>query len=576
MNKKLLLTAGLLATFSVNSGVFAASPLPQFEKEAIEDTYRRTGDMEPKVESKNDGLSQEHLGNTGTKENPAFYVKKINLTGEKIEDKFGELQGILARYEHKSLDIEAMRQLQADVTKFVRDRGYTVCQAVIPPQEIQKGELEVKIYVAKYDTVTRVPIPEEEKEKRTDVADRVLDHYVSQIKPGETIRDSRLEKTLNRLNDLPGVQARAGLKPGTKAGTTSLELYVERRPVWNNYVFVDNAGSKSTGRYRYGFYTEVNNPGHNGDKIGVSGMTSNGDLFGGSVRYEAPVGYRGTRMGVAVSLTDYDSVDSEFGGFANTKGRSMGASYYGYTPLYRDKRARVHLTWGYDYRKLKDEYTGGYKDAMEAAFGSLLPNGKLQKQKRHSNVLHMGFNGSEYEKNRFTSYGATWWWGNVTGEQNYLGGRTTDNEGSFHKGTGEFTHIIFDGKTNYRVNMNAQIANHNLDTSERFYIGGMNSVRAYNGSTFAGDNGLYWCTEIRRNIGIEGLEAAIFYEAADASIEGDSGKHRTLQGWGLGLRYRKDNDWHAQLDYARKVRHETDIDTKNDWGRIWFQIYKMF
>lgn len=559
MNKKLALTLGLMAALTVNGVALAASPLPQFEKEAIEDTHRRTGDQEPKIEKQNDGLSEEHLGNTGTKENPAFYVKKINLTGFPVEDPFGELAAVIQGYERKSLDLQAMRQLQADVTKFVRDRGYTVCQAVIPPQEIMNGQLEVKIYVASYDTVTRVPIPEEEKERRTDVADRVLDKYVEQIKPGEVIRDVRLEKTLNRLNDLPGVQARAGLKPGTKMGTTGLDLYIERRPVWNNYVFADNGGSKSTGRYRYGFYTEINNPGNQGDKIGVSGMMSNGDLWGGSVKYEAPVGYRGTRMGVAFSLTDYDS---NYPGAPDMMGRSTGLSYYGFTPLYRDKRSRVHATWGYDYRKLKDEFVD-YNNMVS---------------KRHSNVFHLGVNGSEYEQDRFTSYNATWWWGNVTMDRGYLGEKTSPTEGTFHKGTADFTHIKFDRKANYRVNMSAQIGNKNLDSSERFYIGGMNSVRAYNGSSYSGDNGFYWCTEVRHQIGdVKGLEAAIFFEGADAAFKGADGGHRTLQGWGLGLRYREDNNWHAQIDYGRKFRRETDVN-KDDtsMGRWWFQVYKMF
>lgn len=559
MKKKFALALGLMAALSINGLALAASPLPQFEKEAIEDTYRRTGDQEPKIEDKNDGLSKEHLGNTGSKENPAFYVKEIKVTGYPVEDKFGELDRIIKSYERKSLDIAAMRQLQADVTKFVRDRGYTVCQAVIPPQEVKNGQLEVKIYVAKYDTVTRIPIPEEEKDKReTRVAERVLDKYISQIKPGEVIRDVRLEKTLNRLNDLPGTQARASLKPGTQMGTTGLDIEVERRPIWNNYVFVDNAGSKSTGRYRYGFYHEFNNPGKNGDKIGISGMTSNGDLYGGSIRYEAPVGYRGTRMGVALSLTDYDSVDRIGQGLFNSKGRSTGVSYYGLTPLYRDKRSRVHAIWGYDHRRLKDDYEN------------------FELNKRHSDVMHVGITGSEYEKNRFTSYNAIWWYGNTTLDHNW-NPHANIVEGNFHKGTAEFTHIKFDRKANYRVNMSAQIANHELDSSERFFIGGMNSVRAYNGSTFSGDNGLYWCAEARHQIGnVEGLEFAAFWEGADAGYKSVDREHRTLQGWGIGLRYRKDNDWHAQLDYARKINHERDLDHGNTSGRIWFQVYKLY
>lgn len=574
MKKKFAMALGLMAAFTINGLALAASPLPQFEKEAIEDTYRRTGDQEPKIEDKNDGLSKEHLGNTGTKENPAFYVKKIVITGEPVEDKFGELAGIIASYERKSLDLQTMRQLQADVTKFVRDRGYTVCQAVIPPQEIKNGELEVRIYIARYDKITRIPVTEDEK--KYDIADRVIDKYVSQIQPGQLIRDVRLEKTLNRLNDLPGVQARASLKPGSLMGTTSLDIDVERRPVWSNYVFVDNAGSRSTGRYRYGFYTEYVNPGRNGDKIGVSGMTSNGDLYGGSIRYEGPVGYRGTRMGVALSLTDYDSKDDLSGyGWFDTKGRSAGLSYYGFTPLYRDKRSRVHAIWGYDYRNVKDKYTNDEYIRLMA------PVVDLQESKRHSHVGHVGFNGSEYENNRFTSYSVTYWFGNTVLDSSFDPAvKSSPHEGFFHKGTADFTHIKFDRKANYRVNLSAQIASKNIDSSERFYIGGMNSVRAYAGSTFTGDNGFYWCGEVRHQIGgIKGLEAAAFFEGADAGIKGADGQHRTLQGWGLGLRYREDNNWHAQLDYGRKFRRESGnaYDQRDSsMGRWWIQVYKMF
>lgn len=572
MNRKKILV-GLLAAMSVNGVVWAASPLPQFEKEAIEDTYRRTGDMEPKIEAKNDGLSKEHLGNTGTEENPAFYVKKINLTGETVDDRYGELAGILASYENKDMDIAAMRRLQGDVTKFLHDSGFTVCQAVIPPQEVKNGELEVKIYIARYDTITRVPIPDEEKKRRPRVADRVLDRYVSQIKPGEQIRDIRLEKTLNRLNDLPGVQARANLFPGSKAGTTGLNIDIERRPVWNNYVFWDNGGTRATGRYRYGFYTEINNPGQQGDKIGISGMASNGDLLGGSIKYETPVGYRGTRMGVAFSLTDYDSLDELSGtSYFNTRGRSFGFSYYGYTPIYRDKSNRVHATWGYDYRRMRSKFTNDdYK--------KLLPN--LRENKRHGHVGHVGINGSEYEKNRFTCYDLTYWFGNVTTDSDFSGNRGSDTDGVFHKATANFTHIIFDGKANYRVNMSAQIANRKLDSSERFYIGGMNSVRAYPGSEFSGDNAFYWCAEARHQIGnIKGLEFAAFIEGADAyrkRAEANGIAHRTLQGWGLGLRYRKDNDWHITFDWARPInRDKVTTENKQSKYRMWLQVYKMF
>lgn len=569
MNKKLALTLGLMAALTVNGVALAASPLPQFEKEAIEDTHRRTGDRQTKIESHHDGLSEEHLGNTGTTENPAFYVDRIELNNLPCEDDHGQLRAILRRYEKKDLDIATLRKLQQEVTDFVHHNGYTVSQAVIPPQEVKDGVLKIDIYVGRYDTITLV-------KNESDIADRVLEKYIHQVHEGDIIEDVILERALNRMNDLPGVQTRAVLKPGTKRGTTGVEMESYRRPVWNNYVFTDNAGSKSTGRYRYGFYTEYNNPGHNGDKIGVSGLTSNGDLRGGTLKYEGPVGYKGTRMGLVLSLTDYDSIDHTFGTW-DTKGRSMGISYYGLSPLYRDKRHRVHGVWGYDYRKLKDELTNPIiREAYKSVNGGIDPI-----EKRHANVWHMGFNGSEHEKNRFTNYNLIWWWGNVTGERNKMGGKTTDNEGTFHKGTLDTNHMIFDGKTNYRFNFSGQIANRNLDSSEGFYIGGINSVRAYKGSTFNADNGYYWCAEVRRNFGFKDLEAAVFIEGAEGELKGYQAfnKHRSLLGWGVGLRYNRDNDWHMQLDYGRKIKAETDEAIRRDdksRGRWWYQVYKMF
>lgn len=83
---------------------------------------------------------------------------------------------------------------------------------------------------------------------------------------------------INNINDLPGVIATAVLKPGSKAGTTSIDLVVDKRPVWNNYIFVDNGGGYYSGRYRYGFNTEINNPGHQGDKFIINGSLTSHDV----------------------------------------------------------------------------------------------------------------------------------------------------------------------------------------------------------------------------------------------------------------------------------------------------------
>ena len=341
MTKTLHLTIvlGLLMSCSA----WAQSPIPTFDKEAVTThPYYRTGRQDVVVDQAvPDGYQP---GNTGTEEVPAFYVRKITLTGFILPDKQGQLQEILQAYSNRSVKVAELQELTDKITDYAKNNGYTVAQAVVPPQEIADGQLEIKVYVAKYDDV-RVT------QNTSDVADSVLQGYLHKLKSGDVMTDRNLELAMNNLNDLPGVTARAVLRPGKEAGTTAVDVQVQDRPVWNNYVFVDNGGGYYSGRYRYGFNTEINNLSHNGDKITLSGMLSSHDVKSYSVRYETPIGYDGTRVGIAYSQSMYELHTNDF---YNSLGKSRGISIYGMTPLYRDRMNRLTAIYGYDRRRIED------------------------------------------------------------------------------------------------------------------------------------------------------------------------------------------------------------------------------
>lgn len=265
-------TVGMAAVcLLVASSALAQSPIPTFDKEAVTPhPYNRTGQQD--VISGDETTSGEFRpGNTGTKDDPAFYVKSIKLTGFELPDKVGRLQEILNKYQKRSVKVAELNNLTAEITAYAKECGYTVAQAVVPPQEVAGGSLEIKVYVANYDKINIT-------QNDSDIATSVLNNYLSGLKPGSTITDSKLEDAINNINDLPGVQARAVLKPGGEPGTTSLDVEATRRPVWNNYVFVDNGGGYWSGRYRYGFNTEINNPSKIGDKFILNGMLSSHDV----------------------------------------------------------------------------------------------------------------------------------------------------------------------------------------------------------------------------------------------------------------------------------------------------------
>lgn len=536
----------LLALAAAGNAAMAQSPIPTFDKEAVTTyPYNRTGE-ETAVE---DRLPEFQAGNTGTEEAPAFYVRRIELTGFSLPDERGELAALLEEYTRRSVKTEEFSALTARLTAYAKSCGYPVAQAVIPPQEVKAGVLEIRMYVASYDEVKLAS-------NTTDVADSVLEGYLHKMKTGETMTDRTLEAAVNNLNDLPGVTARAVLRPGSAPGTTAVDIEAARRPVWNNYVFVDNGGGYYSGRYRYGFNTEINNPGHQGDKIVLSGTWSSHDVENYAARYELPVGRDGTRLGVAYSRSEYELHTN---GFYDSLGKSEGLSLYGLTPLYRDRSDRVTLIYGYDHRKITNRYRFRLGD---------LPTLRGEKD---ADVWHVGISGSQYAPNEFLQYDVIYWYGDM-----FTDGGDTYIDGSYHKLTGDLFKVWYDGPWNYRFRGSWQLANRPLDGSEQFYLGGMNGVRAYGNGDGYGDAGWLGTFEVRRATGVEGLEAALFL---DAGYVNDRAFQRSehLYGWGVGLRYSLPNDWYAQLDYARKIDARRDLTEPEDHdGRVWFQIYKMF
>lgn len=545
MNKKLMAAAVMCSLMSTTA--LAANPIPTFDKEAVTThPFNRTGNRSNRWKA----CKLYKPGNTGTEANPAFFVAKVKLTGFTLPDKNGKLAAICKEYEGRSLQMAELQQLISRINEYARTCGYTVAQAIVPPQEVKQGELEIAVYVAKYDDIEIIS-------NESDVADRVLAGYIHKnLQSGAYIMDKPLEMTMNNINDLPGVVARAILAPGSKPGTTKVKVQVLRRPVWNNYVFTDNAGGYYSGRYRYGFNTEINNPGHQGDKIILNGMLTNHDTKNYGARYEAPVGRDGTRWGIGWSQSSYDLSTNSF---YNSLGQSRGFSFYGLTPVYRDRMNRVTAIYGYDHRKIKDRLR------LKAAG---LAGIELTTEKM-ANVYHAGISGSQYLPNRFSQYSLIYWYGNLSG-----GGKSLD--GDYHKLTSDLLHVIYDGKTNYRVQLSGQIANRNLDGSEMFYLGGMNGVRAYGASEGSGDIGFTATAEVRRQTGIKGLEAAAFIDTGAVKSH-NAALIEHLSGWGVGLRYNLDNSWHAQLDYARKINAQRDrVEPRDHSGHMWFQLYKMF
>ena len=531
----------------------AESPLPTFNKEAItEHPHQRMEQQENSIDT--DAMYRSYMGNTGTASWSLFYVQNIIIDGNlpKTDTMNPQLQHILDSYRHRNVSVSEFPKLIADVTAYYRTQGYTAPQVFISQQDIKNSLLRIHVSMATYGTILLV-------KNESDVKDSVLQRYLRNLKAGEIIKDKPLELAVQNLNDLPAVTARAVLQPGTQHGTTKLGIEVMRQPVWNSYIFTDNSGGYYSGKYRYGIHTEINNPTHEGDSLIFNGTLTSHNVKDDSINYELPVGIDGTRWGTGWSQSSYElHTNSVY----DSLGQSQGISWYGSTPLYREKQKRLTFIYGYDHRDIQD------------SLRFHVTSERNNETDKIGNVWHIGVSGSQSKPHRDIQYDVTYWYGHIHTEDTM--GSKTPSDGIYRKATGDFLSVWYDGTWSYRLNGSGQVSNRSLDGSEQFYLGGMDGVRAYGASDGYGDAGYLLSGEIRRKTGIPYLEAATFVDTAGAKLRGNTPSWDYLSGWGLGLRYQNDNDWDIQLDYAWKIHARDDrTEPGNRNGRFCLQVYKM-
>ena len=123
--------------------------------------------------------------------------------------------------------------------------------------------------------------------------------------------------------------------------------------------------------------------------------------------------------------------------------------------------------------------------------------------------------------------------------------------------------------------LSGQQASKNLNSSEKFSLGGASGVRAYPQGEGSGDQGVLGTLEVRRSL-TEQLQAAVFYDAGTVDINhtafAPGANTRSISGAGLGL-----NGQIGKLQFKTSVAWRIKggnamSDTANRNPRWWAQV----
>ncbi len=460
-----------------------------------------------------------------TKADPGqrFPVKQVRIEGNR-SIALEELTPLVAGLAGRDASLGELRQAAARITALYRLRGFVVARAFVPAQEMRDGVVNIAVLEGSLNSSTVL--------NGSIVHTPVLEGFVAaQGLNGKIIQSAQTDRELLLLADLPAVGAVNGnLKPGREVGSSDLFITVDPGRPYEGNLALDNYGNRYTGQARLTGSVDLNSPFKIGDRLSLRATVTDEQLLYGQASYDLPVNRDGWRAGATLSASRYD-LGQEFDQL-DASGRATTAGLYSTYPALRGLNANLWLRGQFDYRKLKDEVGATESDTRKSAKVALL---------EAYGDLADALGGGAYN---------TWRAGFTSGELDIdsadalaydrAGPRA---QGSYQKYELAATRLqAITPQTSAYASLAAQWAGKNLDSSEKFVLGGMYGVRAYPQGEGVGDSGWLANLELRHNF-TAGLEATLFYDHGHVRFNHDSfaagPNETTLKGYGasVGARY---------------------------------------
>lgn len=373
-----------------------------------------------------------------------------------------------------------MAQLKAavqQVTLYYREQGYVLANAYLPKQEIANGQVRIDIVEGYYGNIT--------VDNDSQIRDGMLRWQLSNVRSGMPITDAQLERNLLLLNDMPGILINSTLSAGSRPGTTDWRIKATPGARVDGVLQADNFGDAYTGEYRGGASLGVNNPLWLGDRLDLRLLSSDKHQRYYRMAYQLPVSPWATRAGVAHSYMNY-RLGKDFSEL-KAHGDATLTSAFLIQPLLRSRTLNVNAQLQFDDKKLRDDID--LFDSRSRKHISLWTAGvDLNAQDR---LLGGG------QSVASLSYGI----GNLHIEDpsaRRWDGRTAKTEGQFSKLSLSALRLQnLGGAFQLYTQLNAQWAPGNLDSSEKFSVGGPYGVRAYAPGSGNGDLGWQATIELR-------------------------------------------------------------------------------
>lgn len=513
-------------------------------------------------------------------------LKQVSFTGDVVVQGVTEdaVQNVVSPWLNRPVSFADLQAMADAVTQHYRNRGVLLARAILPPQTIKDGVLKIEIIPGKYDNASL--------SNTSSLKDAPATRTVSSLAPaGSVVTKAGLERMALVLSEIPGMDVQVALKSGSLRGTSAPDITLTPGKRFGGYVGLDNQGDPTTGRSRVMAGMYANELLGYGDQLRVDLLDAyeKSNLFNGSIDYSLLAGGYGTRVGANYSHLNYHYNFRQLG----FNGYSDNWNLYVTHPWIRTARARVDVRAEGGQQSLTDKYPAGL-------YGSTGTEGRKQVSLGSLSVA-----GSVADvPGGVTGFSVK----GTTGNLDYRND-TARNMG-FSRELGSSGHFA---RLNWALNhdqqvwgpfsvytgVNGQMANHNLDSSQKYLLGGPGAVRAYDIGAGAVSSGTVATGEVRwkHDVPATGLTrwlgaspsvtVAAFYDqgwgeqyaenrnrVSGSRITPDN--HVNLSGAGLYTTVAEAGNYALTLTWAHRTGNADPVSGLADRDRFWVSAVKSF
>jgi hemolysin activation/secretion protein len=466
---------------------------------------------------------------------PLFVLRGVSLAGASAVPQ-DQLATAYQPYLGKTVsqaDLTAIAQAISDLYRVV---GLHLSRAIIPPQDIQGGEVRIQVIEGGIADVELKGEGAEQFGVRS-LLDPVLAEHPSRL--------ATLERQLLLINGLPGVSITDSAIEEIGGPTGRFRLVLSLK-TWHVYTSVglDNLGSSSVGPWQTHATGAFNSYLLPGDTLGLNLSTTPNDvreLGFGRLFYDAPVGTDGLRLGGSALYSEVRPGDDRR--LVNDTTVTEAVELHGSFAAIQSQRSSLTLT-----------VAAGLSNVSERdVFGPVYDD-------------HIRTIGLTSDYRWLDGFG-----GNNDLTVSYRQG--LDILGASHFGDDSLSRfdaspgfsVLDSWLTRYQTLSDAwsvklaaasQIASGPLFTSQQFYLGGAAFGRGYGSAEISGDNGIAGSAELRfdQKLNLRYLSGYQLYGFVDAGAVWNDG-YRLADGLALtsaggGVRFFMGDDLQADIGVA--------------------------